>query len=194
LFHVDEKHENKIFYVNEALGDFTLEQRTEGCDHVIMVATGTGVAPFISMLRQLHHEALEGKPSKQRFTLFYSNRSLKELGYHDELTNIERERRFDFVYVPSLSRPTEKDYRNIVLGRGRVTDLLRLVFRLPKNIAGIKKDKAWSSLPKHIEVSELRKRMPAERSVILACGNDEAVAQVERIAKDAKIRCEKEKW
>ena len=54
-----------------------------------MIGTGSGLAPFAAMVKQLHHDATRGSASDVRYTLVHGNRSYAELGYHDELAAIE---------------------------------------------------------------------------------------------------------
>ncbi|HEY4731094.1 MAG TPA: hypothetical protein VIH41_08195, partial [Myxococcales bacterium] len=57
LFRGVESHDNdRLAYVERIVGDFTLAKRAAGFDHVLMVGTGTGLAPFVSMVKQLGHD------------------------------------------------------------------------------------------------------------------------------------------
>src|SRR5258706_10303588 len=60
-----------LTYFDRIAGDFTLEKRAAGFSSVLLVGTGTGLAPFRSMIRQLHDEALAGKQSNVRYTLLH---------------------------------------------------------------------------------------------------------------------------
>src|SRR5437588_3453200 len=79
LFRIDEGGDDKLAYVERIVGDFTLEKRAAGFEHVLMVASGTGLAPFASMVKQLDHEAQQGAAPKGRFTLLYAKRTYPEL-------------------------------------------------------------------------------------------------------------------
>jgi len=65
----------------------------------IFVATGTGIAPFRSML--LTH--LSAAPER-RFTLIFGVRHENGLLYHDELSALARTHS-NFRYIPTLTRP-----------------------------------------------------------------------------------------
>lgn len=82
-------------------GTFTLEQAPED-RHVIMVATGTGLAPYMSMLRT-------GPPGWQdrRFAVLLGARHSWDLGYHAELAMMDRLCP-NFRYLPVISRPAEE--------------------------------------------------------------------------------------
>src|SRR5438105_4714177 len=134
LFRGVESHENdRLAYVERIVGDFTLPKRAAGFEHVLLVGTGTGLAPFVSMLKQLHPQALGGTRPGPRYTLLHANRTYAELAYHRELLEIEKSDTFDFVYVPSVSRPATRDLSDPQIGRGRANNLLRQVFDLPTN-------------------------------------------------------------
>jgi CDP-4-dehydro-6-deoxyglucose reductase len=67
----------------------------------ILVATGTGIAPFRSMLQV----ALSEHPTR-RFTLVFGVRHQEGLLYHDEWTALAAEFP-NFEYQPTLTRPPE---------------------------------------------------------------------------------------
>ncbi len=67
----------------------------------VFVATGTGIAPFRSML--LSH--LGSHPDRQ-FTLIFGVRHEYGLLYHNEFQALEREHS-NFRYLPTLTRPPE---------------------------------------------------------------------------------------
>ncbi|VVE31554.1 2Fe-2S iron-sulfur cluster-binding protein [Pandoraea soli] len=67
---------------------------------IVMVATGTGIAPLRSMLTQM---LASGAPP---IALYWGGRTQASLYLHDELTALANQRE-DFRYVPVLSRPDE---------------------------------------------------------------------------------------
>src|SRR5205085_8457740 len=76
LFRGVESHENdRLAYVERIVGDFTLAKRAAGFEHVLLVGTGTGLAPFVSMLKQLHHQAPGGNRPGPRSTPPHANRT-----------------------------------------------------------------------------------------------------------------------
>ncbi len=90
----------------------------------LFVSTGTGIAPFISMIRQ---SMIDSRPRK---TVLINGVSFSdELGYVEELESLERENRYPLHYVPTVSRP--RDPRNTSwtgrIGRAEaiVTDVCR---------------------------------------------------------------------
>jgi ferredoxin--NADP+ reductase len=82
-------------------GAFTLDQAPEHTD-VVMVATGTGLAPYMSMLRS-------GPPGwrQRRFAVLLGARHAADLGYHSELETLAR-LSDNFDYLPVISRPEEE--------------------------------------------------------------------------------------
>jgi ferredoxin-NADP reductase len=190
LFRIHPGEDDKVGYVNRIVGDFTLDKRTAGARSVVFVGTGTGLAPFAGMVKQVDHEAAQGRRTDVRYTIFHANRSRPELAYHEELQAIEAAGRIDFVYVPSVSRPTEEDRQDPRLGTGRASNVLRHVFGMP-----LKEEKdVRPTLPGHVSVAGLQARCPAAETVILTCGNPLAMADIKHIADTNHIRYEKEDW
>lgn len=66
--------------------------------NVLFVATGSGVGPFLSMLRE-HH----GKGRWKSAAVVHSAHIAADLGYHDELLSFAK-RDANFRYVPTLTR------------------------------------------------------------------------------------------
>ena len=211
LFRDQPNGDRRLTYFDRIAGDFTLEKRRAGYSSILLVGTGTGLAPFRSMIRQLHGEALAGNVSNVRCTLLHANRTLQELAYHQELCDIEASRSFDFVYVPSVSRPTPNELNDPTLGKGRANNLLRRLFDMP-----LKEEETQTAapsgasgpaqpqpalahavrpvFPERHSVPELRQRFDPSSTVILTCGNPDAMADVQAIASANQIRFEKEDW
>ena len=211
LLRMDTDEDRQLVYVDRIAGTFTLAERADGYDHVVMVGTGTGLAPFVSMVKQLHHAAVTGRRDDRRFTLIHGNRTHDELAYHGELLEIERARAFDFVYVPTVSRPGRHDRDAGLVGVGRASNILRHVLGLPAaealaldaaRAAGSGIDRAEPAvaraepavLPRHLTAEGLHGRMPAGRTVLLICGNALGMADVEAAAGQAGLDTEKEEW
>jgi ferredoxin-NADP reductase len=79
-------------------GDFILRPPLRD---TIFIATGTGIAPFRSMLHWLLAE-LAHHQDKQLWLLF-GNRTEKDIYYHEEFKNLAA-RHANFHYLPTLSR------------------------------------------------------------------------------------------
>jgi ferredoxin-NADP reductase len=118
-------------------GHFTL--RKAAARTVVMIATGTGVAPFVGQIRTLWRLHRSGVPGHHRIVLFYGASHADEFGYREELERYAAARQdgFDFTLVCTASRP-EAPGRNWTptLGRGRVNELVRWVFGQKPNHGG----------------------------------------------------------
>jgi ferredoxin-NADP reductase len=190
LFRGVEDHSNVgLAYVERIVGDFTLTKRAAGFDHVLMVGTGTGVAPFVSMIKQLHFDAQRGAAPPARYTLLHANRTWEELAYHRELIEIEKSKALDFVYVASVSRPTARDLSDPEIGTGRANNVLRKIMGLPP-----KGDGALAALPRVRPLAMMQERIDPSRTVVLTCGNPNAMADIAWIAEQKGMRFEKEDW
>jgi ferredoxin-NADP reductase len=186
-----ESHDNdRLAYVERIVGDFTLAKRAQGFEHVLMVGTGTGLAPFVSMIKQMHYESQGGKPPRARYTLVHANRTFEELAYHRELLEIEKAKTLDFVYVASVSRPGARDLSDPQIGSGRANNLLRHLFDLPpKDASAIP-----PALPRTRSKEMLRERIDPARTVVLTCGNPNGMADIATIAAQTGMKFEKEDW
>ncbi len=81
-----------------------------------MIATGTGLAPIMSILRYIRSENIQRKT-----TLFFGTRRKEDLYCVDELKDLEKQLN-DFKYFPILSRePEDSSWEG---RRGRVTTLI----------------------------------------------------------------------
>lgn len=211
LFRIDPQSDNKIIYVDRITGDFTLDKRATGFKSVLMVGTGTGLAPFASMVKQLCFEASQGKANGVKYTLLHTNRTREELAYHEELSRIEASRAFDFVYIPSVSRPTPRDLSDPNMGLGRANNLLRFIFGMPlkeeealREVAAAGGDVARARagleqavkprLPGNVSLAKIDKRFDSSSTVILTCGNPSSMDDIKRVAEANRIHFEKEEW
>lgn len=211
MFRMSPDGDNKVIYYDKIAGDFTLDKRAAGFKNVILVGTGTGLAPFVSMIKQLHFEACRGKSDPIRYTLLHTNRTYEELDYREELLAIEAARKLDFVYVPSVSRPTPRDLSDAKLGKGRANNLLRHLFEMPlkeeqdlQEAAAKGKDVSKARavlektvrplLPQHYSRKELQQRMDPASTVVITCGNPWSMEDIKYIAESNRMRFEKEDW
>jgi ferredoxin-NADP reductase len=165
-----------------ASGDFTLD-RTHGFDNVIFVATGTGIAPFVSMIREL---SLSGKNQNVRYTLIHGSRKAVELGYYKELSGLAASGKLDLLYIPTISRPSAGDWNEPPIGKGRAGNLLRRLLHLPC--------KGEAVLPDSLKAQDFENRLQSNSTIILACGSHDSIADIKTVAVEKKIRFEKEDW
>lgn len=94
-------HGARLWLGPKLAGGFTLQRVAPG-RHLIFVAAGTGLAPFIAMLRSRFDPQ---RP--QRTVLIHGARHSWELGYRAELAALAQ-RHATFAYLPILSRPREE--------------------------------------------------------------------------------------
>jgi ferredoxin-NADP reductase len=211
LFRMDPAGDNQLRYHDGIKGEFTLERRAAGFDSVVLVGTGTGLAPLASMVKQLHFEAGRRGVDGVRYTLLHANRTYEELDYRTELAAIAAEQRFDFVYVPSVSRPTTRDLADPAVGKGRANNLLRYIFGMPSKEEqevdeALKRGGDASGaqealrrtimpvLPRSVSADDLRRRVCSPATVIVTCGNPHSMADIQYVAETNRVRFEKEDW
>lgn len=209
FFRIEPPADDRVGYVDRIAGDFTLDKRAEGARNVVMVGTGTGLAPFVAMAKELDRQASAGRGDSVRYTLFHANRTADELAYHRELLEIEDRARFDFVYVASVSRPSGTTDPRV--GSGRGNNLLRHVMGMPPkeqdelqaaeagggDVAGARKalERAVPAvLPARVDARVLRDRLDPAATVILTCGNPSSMSDIKHVADANGIRFEKEDW
>jgi ferredoxin--NADP+ reductase len=143
-------------------GHFTLDHAPADKD-LVMISTGTGIAPFISMLR-----AFRGKSRWRRLVIIHGVRRVNELGYRQEL---EEAIRSDptVSYIPVVSRePADSDWPGL---RGRVQ--LALADETYQDVVGA--------------VLE-----PAQCHVFL-CGNPEMIKSVQAMLEERGFRVHNKK-
>lgn len=99
--------------VRGPFGDFFYRESSRD---LLMIATGTGLAPMMSILRFIKSEHIQRKT-----TLFFGTRLQTDLFCMDELKDLEKQLDF-FSLLPTLSRePEDSSWKG---KRGRVTALI----------------------------------------------------------------------
>ncbi|RME37434.1 MAG: ferredoxin--NADP reductase [Planctomycetota bacterium] len=89
---------DRLWLGPKAKGHFTMDDLPEERD-VVLVGTGTGLAPYIAMIRD-HHRCNRGR----RFIVVHGARYVRELGYREDLEALHRDCA-TFLYLPTVSRP-----------------------------------------------------------------------------------------
>jgi ferredoxin--NADP+ reductase len=105
-------HEGGRLYLKPvAGGTFTLDEVPSGKD-LVMVATGTGLGPYISMLRHFR-----GEDRWRKFVIIHGVRKVADLGHRDELEAAAKSDA-SVLYLPTVTREGWPGLR------GRVQDVL----------------------------------------------------------------------
>jgi ferredoxin--NADP+ reductase len=92
---------DRLWLSNKPVGLFTLGQIPPD-RHLVMIATGTGLAPYMSMLRT-HLDA----NGERRFAAIVGARHSWDIAYSAELTTMQRLSP-RFTWLPTVSRPAEE--------------------------------------------------------------------------------------
>lgn len=105
-----------------AKGRFTLDLPSGHRNHLLL-ATVTGIAPYVSYIRTLYADWQESRfPGEIRLFVIQGASRSREFGYLDELQRIAGEVPW-LTYIPSISRPWEEP--EWCGETGRVEDLIR---------------------------------------------------------------------
>lgn len=97
-------------------GKFVLNSTAAGND-LVMIATGTGIAPFVSMLREFC-----SKPRWQKCVVIHGVRCVADLAYRQELEQYADASK-GFFYIPTVTRePANSNWPGL---RGRVQDIVQ---------------------------------------------------------------------
>src|SRR5262249_48139491 len=89
---------DQIWLGSKVAGSFTLKSVPEEAN-VILIATGTGLAPYVSMLT-----SSPGLDRRRPIALIHGVRQSGDLGYQSVFTTLQNHRR-NFTYLPVVSRP-----------------------------------------------------------------------------------------
>ena len=89
---------DEIFVTDRANGFLTFSELPP-CKYLWLFATGTGVGPFLSILK-----SEKVWQSVDKVVLGYSVRDLSELSYQEVISNIEKQRAEQFCFLPFITR------------------------------------------------------------------------------------------
>jgi ferredoxin-NADP reductase len=149
-------------------GKFTLKQA--GKKTLVMVATGTGLAPFVAQIRTLWKSHLAGVPSPYRVVLFYGASYSDEFGYRAELEQmaVAKKDGFDFTFICTSSRPDAARGWTPAIAKGRVNEVVRHAFGWPVP------EGRTVALPEGVDAAALKAQVFAHGAgevAFMACGN-----------------------
>ncbi|NNE08726.1 MAG: ferredoxin--NADP reductase [Gemmatimonadetes bacterium] len=105
---------DRLWVAKKCVGTFTLEPVREDQD-VVLIGTGTGVAPYMSMIRAYFDPA-----APRKWAIVHGTRKSFDLSYHDELTALAS-KHDNFFYYPAITRPDDDPWKGPV---GRLNKLL----------------------------------------------------------------------
>ena len=88
----------------------------------LFISTGTGIAPFMSMIRQT---LAERRPRKT--VVLHGCSYVEELGYREELERWQRDGTYPVTYVPTISRPGDPRNAGWTGRTGRAEHVVREV-------------------------------------------------------------------
>ena len=100
-----------------AKGIFTMDERVP---HHLMVATVTGIAPFISTLRSYIDRGGQG----HKFYVLQGASYQGEFTYGEEMEELAGKYPESIIYVPTISRPTEEPNAGWSGVKGRVNNIV----------------------------------------------------------------------
>ncbi len=111
LHSLQHRHDDTQLFISGPKGRFVLDPG-ESRD-LVFVASGTGLAPFMSMVRKLHEDYLGASRTFRRRSVFVIHGASypQHLGYRSELEQLAAEtladpsRRLAITYLPTISRP-----------------------------------------------------------------------------------------
>jgi len=116
---------NKLIFWRKPAGAFTIEDKKPNGNpetrQMILVSSGTGIAPFISYILHLRKIG-----SKRKIVLLHGAKYVAELGYKNMLERLASETRdnWNFIYIPTVSQPDHPSSKGWTGNVGRVGDLL----------------------------------------------------------------------
>ncbi len=153
------------FHVLTPKGKFTV--KAAGKRTLLMVATGTGLAPFVGQVRTLWKAFQSGVPMPYRVVLFYGVAYADEFGYRQELEGYAAHKKegFDFTFICTSSRPDPARGWTAATGRGRVNEVVRHVFGQPLP------EGRSAALPEGMDQEQLRALITPAETAVMACGN-----------------------
>jgi ferredoxin--NADP+ reductase len=101
---------DRLWLGPSAKGHFTMDEVPPD-KNVVLIGTGTGLAPYLSMIRDFHR-CNRGR----RFVIVHGARCVRDLGYRAELEQLDRDCS-TLAYIPTVSRPDANEVWRGHIGR-----------------------------------------------------------------------------
>ena len=158
---------DEILYMGRPAGRFTLSRTTQ--PQIVCIATGTGLAPFVSMARTAWIKYQTTGIVDRPLTIMHGVSYTSQLGYRAELEAMAADPDFGLVYIPSVSRPNGDPGYDTTVCKGRANDLIRLHYGEP--MSG--RIEPWFS---NNVADILTERLAPEKSAVYICGNPDMIA------------------
>lgn len=161
--------------VSGPAGTMCLEK--EETRDLLLIASGTGLAPFVSMVKYLD-EAYTNAPDalpRRRVTVIHGVSRSADLGYRGEMDRLSRKtlldplRRLAVVYLPTVSRPWEDPGWEGL--QGRVEALLEAIALVQRSPMG----------PRGQVSALLQTQLSPGRHLVYVCGHHGTVRRVSEI-------------
>ncbi|MCL4326059.1 MAG: FAD-dependent oxidoreductase [Candidatus Thermoplasmatota archaeon] len=106
-----------VLDITKPLGVFTLKET--GHKNILFLATGTGIAPFKSMIESIYENKLKNK----QLWLFFGVRTQKDIIYRHRMEELAGITKDYFHYIVSLSRePLDSNWKG---ERGHIEDIIK---------------------------------------------------------------------
>ncbi len=153
---------DEVLYMPRPAGHFVLD-RTTG-PNIVAVATGTGLAPFVSMARQMDTDVRNGKKLERGLTLVHGVSYVSDLGYKEFFERLHADPQIDFTYIPTISRPRWNPTWSDGLSAGRANDVIRLAMGEPVSSA------VQPEMPDPL-LTLLRDRLNPADAAVYVCGH-----------------------
>ena len=153
---------DELLYMPRPAGHFVLDRTSN--PNVIAVATGTGLAPFVSMARQMEADISQGLQITRSLTVVHGVSYVNDLGYRQYFEKLHADPRIDFTYIPTISRPRWNPAWSENLSIGRANDVIRMI--MGESASGPEK----TTMPERM-LEDLRSKLTPENSAVYACGH-----------------------
>lgn len=146
-----------------AKGKFTLAHANQPV--LAMVATGTGLAPFVGQIRTLWKLHQAGVRNPHRIVLFHGSAYSDEFGYAGELQGYAADPAFGLTYIRTSSRPDPARGWDASIAKGRVNEVVRHILGAPIP------EGRTVSLPTGVDGAAIKALLDPSRTAFMACGN-----------------------